>query len=238
MTRMQNQAANPQSIPPAAGHGRSQRNPAAYELHGDPAKVLAALALEPRDARVLVIPSNARAKERLRKSDAGHPVSASQLAAETAGTAASPHQARTAVIDTSAYEPDTRSRALLQGVRIVQEDLRAAGGAYDLNQVRTLLHGVSRQRIDRRVKERMLLAVPGPSNRRLYPTIQFDRDGSVVEGLKPVLEALPTRNPWAALNFLARPDDRLNGRRPIDVLKQGNIALVIEAARRMAEQGG
>lgn len=238
MSRVQHQAENPQSIPPAAGRGRPQRNPAAYELHGDAAKVLAALALQPRDARVLVIPSNTRAKEKLRKSDAGHPVSASQLAAETAGTTAAPHQAWTAVIDKSAYEPDARSRALLQGVRIVQEDLRAAGGAYDLNQVRALLHGVSRQRIDRRVKERMLLAVPGPSNRRLYPTIQFDRDGSVVDGLKPVLEALPTRNPWAALNFLARPDARLSGRRPIDVLKQGDVALVVEAARRMAEQGG
>jgi hypothetical protein len=235
MSRMQHQAENPQSIPPAAGRERLPRNPVAYELHGDAAKVLAALALQPRDVRVLVIPSNAKAKERLHKSDAGHPVSASQLAAEAA---AAPHPARTAVIDKSAYEPDARSRALLQGVRIVQEDLRAAGGAYDLNQVRALLHGVSRQRIDRRVKERMLLAVPGPSNRRLYPTIQFDRDGSVVEGLKPVLEALPTRNPWAALNFLARPDDRLSGRRPIDVLKHGDVALVVEAARRMAEQGG
>ena len=68
----------------------------------------------------------------------------------------------------------------LQGVRIAQETLREAGGAYDLDQVRILMHGISRQRVDRRVKERSLLAVPGPSNRRLYPTIQFDRDGSGV----------------------------------------------------------
>lgn len=102
---------------------------------------------------------------------------------------------------------------------------------------RTLLHGISRQRVDRRVKERTLLAVPGPSNRRLYPTIQFNRDGSVVDGLKPVLEALPTRNAWAALNFLARPEPRLDGRTPVDLLKQGEIDIVVAAARRVAEQG-
>jgi len=39
------------------------------------------------------------------------------------------------------------------------------------------------------------------------------------------------------LNFLAQPDDRLRGRKPIDVLKEGKIDLVIEAARRMGQQG-
>jgi hypothetical protein len=236
MTRMQGEPVGRQSAHPAAGRARPPRDPAAYELHGDPVKVLAALALQPREARVLVIPSTARAKQRLRKSDAGHLVSAAQLAADTA--AAPRRQARATVIDRTAFEPDARSRALLQGVRIAQQDLREAGGAYNLDQVRTLMHGISRQRIDRRVKERTLLAVPGPSNRRLYPTIQFNRDGSVVAGLKAVLEALPTGNPWSVLNFLARPDQRLDGRTPIELLKQGEVAIVVEAARRVTEQGG
>src|SRR3712207_9581631 len=60
-----------------------------------------------------------------------------------------------------------------------------------------------------------LLAVPGPSNRRAYPTVQFTSDGTVVPGLKAVQDALPTDNPWAVLNFLVRPDPRLNGRKPI-----------------------
>ena len=46
--------------------------------------------------------------------------------------------------------------------------------------------------------------------------------------MKSVLEALPTRNPWTILNFLAHPDDRLDGRRPIDVLKGGDIDLVVK----------
>jgi hypothetical protein len=140
-------------------------------------------------------------------------------------------------INQKAFEPDARAQALLEGVRIAQEDLRKAGGAYDLEQVRTLMQGVSRQAVDKRVQEGSLLAVPGPSNRRSYPTLQFNRDGTIVEGLKAVCAALPTNNPWTILNFLAHPDDRLQGRKPIDVLKAGNVELVLEAARRLGQQG-
>ncbi|WP_454858693.1 hypothetical protein [Rhizobium binxianense] len=143
----------------------------------------------------------------------------------------------TSTVNKEAFEPDARSRAVLQGVQIAQNDLKAAGGAYDLGQVRTLLHGVSRQAVDKRVQEGSLLAVPGPSNRRCYPTLQFNRDGSVVTGLKEVQDALPVESPWAVLNFLARPDDRLGGRKPIDVLREGNLPLVLEAANRYGEQG-
>jgi hypothetical protein len=146
-------------------------------------------------------------------------------------------KAQEAVINQAAFEPDARSLAILEGVRIAQEDLREAGGTYDLEQVRTLMRGVSRQAIDKRVQEGSLLAVPGPSNRRSYPTLQFNSDGTVVDGLKAVSEALPTRNPWTILNFLAQPDDRLSGRKPIDVLKEGKINLVVEAAQRMGQQG-
>lgn len=147
------------------------------------------------------------------------------------------YKAREAVINQAAFEPDARSLAILEGVRIAQEDLREAGGAYDLDQVRTLMRGVSRQAIDKRVQEGSLLAVPGPSNRRSYPTLQFNADGSVVDGLKAVSEALPTSNSWTILNFLAQPDDRLRGRKPIDVLKEGKIDLVVEAARCLGQQG-
>jgi hypothetical protein len=145
--------------------------------------------------------------------------------------------AQATAINEKAFEPDARAQAVLEGVRIAQEDLRRAGGAYDLEQVRTLMQGVSRQAVDKRVQEGSLLAVPGPSNRRCYPTLQFNRDGTIVEGLKAVCAALPTNNPWTILNFFAHPDDRLQGRKPIDVLKAGNLGLVVEAARRLGQQG-
>ena len=140
-------------------------------------------------------------------------------------------------IDTSAFAPSPRSRALLQGIKIVRSDLKEAGGAFTLEEVQALLNGVSRQAVEKRVKEGSLLAVPGPSNRRRYPAVQFTRDG-VVPGLKEVQAALPTRNPWAVLNFLVRPDHRLGGRPPIEVLLKGQVEPVVSAAHGMGEPGG
>ncbi len=142
------------------------------------------------------------------------------------------------VIDKDAFKPDARALALLRGRKIAEADLRAAGGAYDLEQVRTVLQGVSRQRVDKQVREGSLLAIPGPSNRRHYPTVQFQADGTVVKGLKAVRAALQTQNPWAVLNFLVQPDDRLNGRKPIEMLKAGKVEDVVDAARSMGQQGG
>jgi hypothetical protein len=143
-----------------------------------------------------------------------------------------------APVAATAFEPDARARALLRGVELATADLAAAGGAFTLDQVRDLWRGISRQRIERRVQEKSLLAVPGPSNRRRYPTIQFNPDGTVVKGLKEVQEALDFANPWSVLNFLVNKDERLGDRRPIDLLRRGEIGLVVESARRVGEQGG
>jgi hypothetical protein len=152
-------------------------------------------------------------------------------------TNARPAAPRALIIDARAFEPDAKARALLRGVRLAQEDLKRAGGAYELDEVRTLLNGVTRQAVEKRVHDGSLLAVPGPSNRRRFPTVQFGDDGAPVEGLAEVRRALPTRNPWAVLNFLINPDSRLGQRRPIDALKDGDVASVVQSARRMGEHG-
>jgi hypothetical protein len=140
-------------------------------------------------------------------------------------------------ISESAFAPSPRAKAVLRGRDIAEEDLRSSGGSFDLEEVRRLMHGVSRQRIDKRVREGSLLAVPGTSGKRHYPAVQFKDDGTVVEGLKAVREALPTKNGFAILNFLIYPDSRLAKRKPIDLLKAGEVDLVVEAARRLGEQG-
>jgi uncharacterized protein YidB (DUF937 family) len=143
----------------------------------------------------------------------------------------------TSAIKDSAYALSPRAKAVLNGIRIVEEDLRSSGGAYDLDEVRDLMHGLSASLIDSYVRDGSLLAVPGPSNNPRFPAVQFNDDGTVVEGLKEVRDALPTKNVFTVLNFLVHPDRRLGDRRPIDLLKVGNVNIVVEAARRLGEQG-
>ncbi len=142
-----------------------------------------------------------------------------------------------AVPAAEAFEPGARARALLRGIEIAEADLAASGGAFDFSQVQRLLRGVSRQRIDQRVQEGSLLAVPGPSNRRRFPALQFDAEGKVVDGLDQVRNSLRFTSPWAVLNFLANPLDDLQGQKPIDLLRKGQIDPVLEVARRQGIQG-
>lgn len=142
-----------------------------------------------------------------------------------------------ASVPPKAFEPDAKAKALLAGVRISEQILEEAGGAFELKDVILLLNNVSRQAVDRRVQDNNLLAVPGPGNRRWYPTLQFTDQRQIVDGLKPVLDALPTDNPWVALSFLSQPNDQLAGDVPIKLLKSGEIDRVVRAARGLSEPG-
>lgn len=202
-----------------------------FMIKGDPIKALSGFEL-PAGAEVAIVSSKPESIRKIHQAGGGR---IARVAEATTGRRRS--ASKPALFDKSAFEPDARSRALLAGIRIAEDDLRAAGGAYDLDQVRTLMRGISRQAVDKRVQEGALLAVPGPSNRRSYPTLQFNRDGTIVPGLKAVREALRSGNPWTLLNFLAQPDSRLANMKPIDLLKSGQESIVIEAARRYGEQG-
>jgi hypothetical protein len=69
---------------------------------------------------------------------------------------------------------------------------------------------------------------------RLDPAAAHIED---VPGLEAVKAALATQNAATLLNFLLHPDDRLNGRRPIDVLRAGDVDAVVNAAWAVATMG-
>ncbi|GAA5620345.1 hypothetical protein DEA98_10735 [Brucella pseudogrignonensis] len=136
-----------------------------------------------------------------------------------------------------AYHPNAFAMATLRGKQIAAADLEISGGAYSLEQVQELMNGISRQAIDKRVQEGSLFTVPGPNNRKHYPVIQFNPDGQPVKGLKDVIKALPSDSSWDILNFLANVDHMLDDRKPIDVLKSGDIEKVLFSASRIGEMG-
>ncbi len=86
------------------------------------------------------------------------------------------------------------------------------GGALSVQQVAQLL-GISRQAVDKRRRERTLLAVLRGSDFH-YPVAQFT-DGEVVPGLREVLAAIGPEGPWGTLDFLTAADDELEGASPL-----------------------
>jgi hypothetical protein len=95
-------------------------------------------------------------------------------------------------------------------------------------QVATLL-GISRQAVDKRRKTGNILGVPRPGGVR-YPSMQFV-DGDVLLGIPGVLHALAACRPADQLAFILTPNQRLDGKRPLDMLRVGAIERVHLVAR-------
>lgn len=125
-----------------------------------------------------------------------------------------------------------RERALARGRRLKAADLEKAGGGLTVQAVAQLLETTPAE-VERLAEQGALLAVPADDG-LLFPAIQFEGH-TPVPGLGEWLAAFPGRNPWVRLNYLVNPDLRLGGRRPIDVLRGGEVGQAIAAARLVGE---
>jgi Protein of unknown function (DUF2384) len=98
------------------------------------------------------------------------------------------------------------------------------------------LLGVSRQTPLNRVRDNTLLAVLDRGAYR-FPIWQFDPqgEGGVLPGLSRVLDALEPQQPFAKLVWLRRPNPTLEGREPLDLLRDRELEPVLDAAHAAAE---
>ena len=133
----------------------------------------------------------------------------------------------------SAHDPLAKAR--LRGVLAQRELLDADGGALSVAELAKAL-GVSRQAIDKRRKGGQLLALEVGKRGYLYPAWQLGRTG-LLPGLAEVLAALQADSPWATARFFVSGNDRLGGKRPLDVLRKGNVVAVVAAAEAFGEHG-
>lgn len=124
--------------------------------------------------------------------------------------------------------------ALLRGSDIREALLREAGGGLTGDAAASLL-GVTRQAVDKRRRNRQLLAVPIGSGDLRYPARQFDGTGRVLRSLPSVLAAFAVNDPWMQLDALLACQPALGDRDAFDALAAGMDATLI--ARLMAQSG-
>ena len=81
-----------------------------------------------------------------------------------------------------------------------------------------------------------LLRLPQREGGRVYPVVQFGEDGAPVAGVAAVLMVLAAvvGTPWTAASWLTSANRRLNGARPIDALRRGEVAAVLSLAQQAA----
>ena len=134
-------------------------------------------------------------------------------------------------------QEDPLGPARLRWLRDRERLLSAEGGAVPVTAAMTFLGLKSRQAVQQRRARGKLLGLPLGGSAYLYPVWQFNQQG-VIPGLSEVLAALERLDPWGQAAFLLSGDARLDGLRPLDVLRAGRVAEVVTAARQYGEQGG
>lgn len=128
---------------------------------------------------------------------------------------------------------DPLAEARLRGLERRVELLKAEGGSLGVNEVAARL-GITRQAVDKRRRNRQLLALPLGQNRYAYPAWQFTEKG-VLPGLEEVLRSFQEDAPWSNAAFFLSRSYALEGKRPLDELRQGNVEGVKRAAALRGE---
>jgi hypothetical protein len=130
---------------------------------------------------------------------------------------------------------DPFAAARLRGVRERERLLTEEGGTWSADQAAKQLH-LTRQTVNLRRKQGALLALDAGRHGFRYPAWQFARTGTI-KGLEEVLTALKHLDPWMQQVFMLGKNARLRDRRPIDVLREGDLAAVVKAASAFGEHG-
>lgn len=129
-------------------------------------------------------------------------------------------------------------KAKLRGVEAKRKLLESDGGTASSSQLAELLD-ITRQAVDKKRKNDQLLAVQTGGRSYRYPVWQVV-GGETLFGLQEVLGELSDEDPWMTLQFFLRENPRLDGKRPLDVLRKKSdegLKAVLAAARTYGEHG-
>lgn len=137
--------------------------------------------------------------------------------------------------DSMSVEVDPLAAARARGATMMRDLLKQEGGTLRCGEVSKLL-GISTQGVNKRRDAKTLIGLQIGGRDYTYPVWQFGSNGAL-KGLSDVLHAFTVDDPWMQVNFFLTKDGRLNGRRPIDVLKEGDVESVVRAARAYGEHG-
>jgi hypothetical protein len=130
--------------------------------------------------------------------------------------------------------PDPLTAALLRGSEMKRDMLKAEGGALSGPQLAAHL-GVTPQGLGRK-RERNQVFWLEVGDGFVFPAFQIGETG-LLPGVREVLAAFQIDDPWMRVHFMLSGERRLGGRRPIEVLREGQIEPVVQAASAYGEHG-
>jgi hypothetical protein len=133
---------------------------------------------------------------------------------------------------------DKFALAMARGMEARQTLAEAEGGSLSSEEVARLLR-ISKTAVLKRLEAGRLLAW---REERLqaarFPRWQFDEHGQVLASLEDVLECLnhdQGLDAWGKILFFLQTKTSLGGKRPLDLLREGKVKQVCQAAQTYAE---
>ena len=117
------------------------------------------------------------------------------------------------------------------GILARKELEQAGGGSLSSTDVTDLLGLKGRPSLARKRLTRQLIAWRSAGGKWRYPRWQFGASGTL-PGLKECLDALGTDNGYGAMIFFLSPRHSLDGKRPLDLLREGKIEEAVAVAKR------
>jgi hypothetical protein len=129
---------------------------------------------------------------------------------------------------------DPLTEALLRGAEMKRDMLKAEGGALSAQLLADHL-SMTPQGLGRK-RDRNQVFWLDAGDGYVYPAFQIGKNG-LLAGIREVLDAFTVEDPWMRVNFMLTGDARLEGRRPIDLLREGKIDDVVMAAAAFGEHG-
>jgi hypothetical protein len=128
--------------------------------------------------------------------------------------------------------------AVARGLEARQRLAEAEGGSLSSEQVARLLH-ISKTAVLKRLEAGRLLAWREERLRAArFPSWQFNDHGQVLAGLEAVLECLDqdaSLDAWGKVLFFLQTKSGLGNKRPLDLLRAGNVKEACLAAQAYAE---
>ena len=121
------------------------------------------------------------------------------------------------------------------GERQVRELQTAEGGAWTGAELETRF-GLSPATLHKRRKENRMVYWRDARHSFHYPKWQFTPTGALWPGLGEVLAAFQSTDEWRVVRYFLGERAQLDGRRPLDLLRQGEVARVVAHAQLHAAE--
>ena len=121
------------------------------------------------------------------------------------------------------------------GRRIVEELQVAEGGAWTGKELQEQFN-LSPATMHRRRKEFRIVYWRDAQQNFHYPKWQFTETGASLPGLQEVLQTLRSQDEWRVMRYFLGGRAELGGRRPLDLLRKGEVAQVVAHTKIHAEE--